>query len=61
MQAHVVSVDSAKRSLEVSLVGPRKAPAPGQVVLGRVLAVEGAGVRVQIGATSVGKVSCSCR
>jgi hypothetical protein len=55
-QAHVVEVDNAKRWMEVSLVGPRSPPRVGQVALGRVVAADGAGVRVQVGGHSVGKV-----
>lgn len=52
-----MSVDNGRRALEVSLVGPRCLPQSGDTVVGRVLAAESSGVRLQLSARSVGKVS----
>lgn len=52
-----MSVDNGRRALEVSLVGPRRLPQSGDTVIGRVLAAESSGVRLQLSARSVGKVS----
>lgn len=60
VQAWVVAVDAKKRALDVSLLPGQPAatsPAAGAMVLGRVTAVGGAGVRVQLSAHSAGRVA----
>ena len=61
--ATVLSVDSRRHSLDVSLLpcaaatSAAKAPAPGTLLLGRVAAVGGGGVRVALGGHSGGRVA----
>lgn len=63
LQATVVAVDSRRRALDVTLVPQQQGaaalqpPARGSTVLGRITSVGGAGVRVQLGACSSGRVA----
>ena len=60
VQAAVLSCDCKKHALDVSLDGSAAAapePAPGSVAVGRVMAVGGGGVRVQVSPRSTGTVA----
>lgn len=63
VQATVLAVDSRRRALDVTLLPQQQGaaalrpPARGSTLLGRITSVGGAGVRVQLGARSSGRVA----
>ena len=56
-----VTVTPSKHALDVTLGGGATDPAPGDLVVGRVQAVSGAGIIVQLSAQTAGKVRCPDR